>query len=166
MKAIIYREYGPPDVLRFEEMEKPAPGDNEVRIRVRAASVNPLDWHFMRGVPVLLRLITGAGKPKSPLMGRDLAGEVETVGKNVRQLKPGDAVYGGGRGAFAEFACAPESSTPSRKLCTFAVALYVSSISGIYPEDRARQIKRSPCASPSSLRAAIASPTPGYAGFP
>lgn len=109
MHAIVRHSYGPPDVLKLEEIDKPAPRENEVLIRVRAASVNPLDWHFMRGVPGFLRLITGVGKPKSPLLGRDLAGEVEAVGKNVRQLKPGDAVYGVGRGAFAEFACAIES---------------------------------------------------------
>ena len=109
MKAIVYRKYGPPEVLKLEEMESPSPGEKEVLIRVRAASVNPLDWHFMRGVPGFLRLITGLGKPKSPLIGRDLASVVEAVGKNVRHFKPGDAVYGTGRGAFAEFACALES---------------------------------------------------------
>jgi len=108
MKAIVYRSYGPPDVLRLEEIDKPAPRDNEVLIRIHAASVNPLDWHFMRGTPGLFRLVTGLGKPRSPRLGRDLAGEVEAVGEAVRQFKPGDAVYGMGRGAFAEFACALE----------------------------------------------------------
>jgi NADPH:quinone reductase-like Zn-dependent oxidoreductase len=109
MRAIVYREYGPPDVLKLEEMEQPVPGDNEVLVRVRAASVNPLDWHFMRGTPLFLRLLSGFGKPRFPRLGRDLAGVVEAVGKDVRQFKPGDAVYGTGRGAFAELACAAES---------------------------------------------------------
>jgi NADPH:quinone reductase-like Zn-dependent oxidoreductase len=107
MKAIVYHAYGSPDVLRLEEIDKPIPADNEVLLRVRAASVNPLDWHFMRGTPGFLRFITGLGKPKSPRLGRDVAGQVEAVGKNVTQFKPGDEVYGTGRGAFAEYACAP-----------------------------------------------------------
>jgi NADPH:quinone reductase-like Zn-dependent oxidoreductase len=110
MKAIVYRTYGPPHVLRLEEIEKPVPLDNEVLIRVRAASVNPADWHFMRGTPGFIRLISGLGKPKSPRLGIDLAGEVEAVGKDVKLFKAGDAVYGTGRGAFAEFAWAPEST--------------------------------------------------------
>jgi len=109
MKAIVYRKYGPADVLRFEEIEKPVPDENQVLVRVRAASVNPLDWHFMRGTPFFFRMIMGFGKPKSPGLGRDLAGVVEALGKNVRLFKTGDAVYGTGRGAFAEYACAAES---------------------------------------------------------
>jgi NADPH:quinone reductase-like Zn-dependent oxidoreductase len=110
MKAIVYHHYGPPDVLRFEEIEKPAPGDDEVLIKVRAASVNPLDWHFVRGTPSFARLFMGLRKPKSPRMGRDVSGLVEAVGRNVVQLKPGDAVFGTCSGAFAEYACAPEST--------------------------------------------------------
>ena len=110
MKGIVYRTYGPPHVLTLEEIEKPAPRDNEVLIGVRAASINPLDWHFMRGTPGFIRLMTGLGKPKSPGLGVDLAGEVEAVGKDAKLFKTGDAVYGTGRGAFAEFACAPEST--------------------------------------------------------
>jgi NADPH:quinone reductase-like Zn-dependent oxidoreductase len=106
MRAIVYRKYGPPDVLRLEEIATPVPRDNQVLVRVRAASVNPLDWHFIRGTPGPMRLITGLGKPRSPGIGRDLAGEVHAVGNRVTQFKPGNAVYGTGRGAFAEFACA------------------------------------------------------------
>ena len=106
MKAIVFHAYGSPDVLKLAETEKPAPGDNEVLIRVRAASINPLDWHFMRGTPGFLRLITGFGMPKSPRLGVDVAGQVEAVGKNVTQFKPGDEIYGTGKGAFAEYACA------------------------------------------------------------
>ena len=112
MKAIVYHNYGSPDVLRFEEIEKPIAGDNEVLIKVRAASVNPLDWHFMRGTPYLVRLMAGLRKPKVTRLGVDVAGQVEAVGRNVTQFKPGDEVFGSCRGAFAEYACAP----PSRAL--------------------------------------------------
>jgi NADPH:quinone reductase-like Zn-dependent oxidoreductase len=109
MKAIVYRRYGPPDVLTLEEIEKPTPAPNEVLIRVRAASVNPYDWHFMRGTPHFMRIFVGIGKPKSPRLGKDLAGEVEAVGAAVTRFKPGDAVFGGGTGSFAEYACGKES---------------------------------------------------------
>ncbi|HTP69944.1 MAG TPA: NAD(P)-dependent alcohol dehydrogenase [Dongiaceae bacterium] len=109
MRAIVYREYGPPEVLKLEEMEKPKPADSEVLIRVRAAGVNPLDWHFMRGLPYLVRIIAGLRKPKDIRFGVDVAGEVEVVGSTVEELKVGDAVFGTCRGAFAEFACAAES---------------------------------------------------------
>ena len=110
MKAIVYREYGSADVLRYEEIEKPVPKDNEVLIKVRAASVNPLDWRFMKGEPRLLRLFSGLGKPKK--LGRpgvDVAGEIEAVGSTVTQFTPGDKVFGSCDGAFAEYACAAAS---------------------------------------------------------
>ena len=110
MKAIVYHHYGSPDVLRRVEMEKPEAGDNEVLIRVRAASVNPLDWHFMRGTPYLVRLMAGLRKPKVTRLGVDVAGKVEAVGRNVTQFKPGDEVFGSCRGAFAEYVCASESA--------------------------------------------------------
>src|SRR5205809_3079323 len=109
MKAIVYRTYGPPDVLRCEEIEKPAAKDNEALIRVRAASANPLDWHFMRGEPYFIRLMTGRGRPKATHLGVDVAGQVEAVGAKVIQFKPGDEVFGTCKGAFAEYACASES---------------------------------------------------------
>ncbi|MGD0367235.1 MAG: NAD(P)-dependent alcohol dehydrogenase [Acidobacteriaceae bacterium] len=109
MQAIVYRRYGSPDVLRCEEIEKPKPRDNEVLIKVRAASVNPLDWHFMRGTPYLLRIGIGLRTPRSPQLGVDVAGQVEEVGSNVTRFKPGDDVFGACRGAFAEYARAPES---------------------------------------------------------
>ena len=109
MKAIVYSRYGSPDVLQVAEIEKPVPKDNEVLIKVRAASVNPADWHFMRGEPYLMRIMTGLRKPKTARLGIDVAGEVESVGKNVTQFKPGDEVFGAGSGAFAEYACASES---------------------------------------------------------
>jgi NADPH:quinone reductase-like Zn-dependent oxidoreductase len=110
MKAIVYHNYGSPDVLKCVEIEKPAAADNEVLIRVRAASVNPLDWHFMRGMPYFVRILTGLRKPKATQLGFDVAGEVEAVGRNVTQFKPGDEVFGASRGAFAEYACTSESA--------------------------------------------------------
>ncbi len=107
MKAIVYYNYGSPDVLRLEEIEKPAPKDDQVLIRVRAASVNPLDWHFMEGSPYIVRLMgVGLIKPKVAQLGVDFAGTVEAVGKNVTQFKPGDDVFGGRTGAFAEYVTA------------------------------------------------------------
>jgi NADPH:quinone reductase-like Zn-dependent oxidoreductase len=109
MKAIVYHHYGSPDVLECEEVEKPVPKDDEVLIKVRAASLNPYDWHFLRGLPYPLRLQTGLGKPKDTRLGVDLAGQAESVGKNVTQFKTGDEVFGCGRGALAEYACASEA---------------------------------------------------------
>ncbi|PYX92566.1 MAG: alcohol dehydrogenase [Acidobacteria bacterium] len=107
MKAIVCRSYGSPDVLKYEEIEKPTPGDNEVLIKVRAASVNPVDRLFR--APHVLRLMTGLRKPKNPRIGVDVAGQVETVGRNITQFKPGDEVFGACKGAFAEYACVSES---------------------------------------------------------
>lgn len=103
MKAIVYRCYGPPEVLQFEDVAKPTPADDEVLVRVRAAAVNPLDWHYMRGSPYIMRLGTGLGAPDDSRMGVDFSGTVEAVGNNVKQFKPGDGVFGGGSGAFAEY---------------------------------------------------------------
>jgi NADPH:quinone reductase-like Zn-dependent oxidoreductase len=110
MKAIVYRNYGSPDVLQCEEIEKPTAGDDEVLIKVRAASVNPVDWHFMRGAPYFVRIMTGLRKPKITRLGVDVAGQVEAIGSNVTQFKPGDEVFGACRGAFAEYACTSESA--------------------------------------------------------
>jgi NADPH:quinone reductase-like Zn-dependent oxidoreductase len=110
MKAIVYREYGSADVLKLEEVPKPTPGENEVLIRVHAAAVNPLDWHFMRGVPGFLRLFTGLRRPKRTRLGVDMAGEVESAGTAVNGLKAGDRVFGAVDGAFAEYVCAPVSA--------------------------------------------------------
>jgi NADPH:quinone reductase-like Zn-dependent oxidoreductase len=109
MKAIVYHNYGPPDVLQCEEIEKPTPGDDEVLIKVRAASLNPID-RICRGRPYLIRIVTGLRKPKNTSLGRDVAGRVEAVGRNVAQFKPGDEVFGSCRGAFAEYVCALESA--------------------------------------------------------
>src|SRR5947208_4489223 len=109
MKAIVYRNYGSPDVLRLEEIEKPTAGDDEVLIKVRAAAVNPLDLLF-RGTSYMVRMITGLRKPKDTRLGVDVAGQVEAVGRNVTQFKLGDAVFGTCKGAFAEYVCASESA--------------------------------------------------------
>lgn len=106
MKAAVYTDYGPPDVLELKEIKKPVPNDDQVLVKVRAASLNPLDWHFLRGTPFIARIgMMGLRKPKNPRLGVDLAGEVEAVGKNVTQFKPGDEVFGQKFGAFAEYVC-------------------------------------------------------------
>jgi NADPH:quinone reductase-like Zn-dependent oxidoreductase len=110
MKAIVYYRYGSPDVLKCEEIEKPTPAEDEVLIKVRAASVNPYDWHFMRGTPYFVRIPAGLLKPKDRRLGVDVAGWVEAVGRSVTKFKPGDEVFGVSRGAFAEYACASESA--------------------------------------------------------
>jgi NADPH:quinone reductase-like Zn-dependent oxidoreductase len=108
MKAIVYRQYGSPDVLALEEIEKPTPADNQVLIRVHASSANPLDWHRMRGTPYLMRPQSGLGAPKFTRLGVDFAGTIEAVGKNVRQFKVGDEIFGAADGAFAEFVTSTE----------------------------------------------------------
>jgi len=110
MKAAVYTTYGPPDVVQVTDVEKPVPKDNEVLIEVRAASVNPLDWHFIRGTPYFLRMAAGLPKPKDSRLGVDVAGKVEAVGGNVTQLAAGDEVFGACKGTFAEYACAPASA--------------------------------------------------------
>lgn len=108
MKAIVYRCYGSTDVLEFEDVERPSAADNEVLVRIRAASVNPLDWHYMRGSPYLMRIMSGVGRPKDERLGVDFAGTVEAVGSGVTQFEPGDEVFGGRTGAFAEYVAVPE----------------------------------------------------------
>jgi NADPH:quinone reductase-like Zn-dependent oxidoreductase len=109
MKAAIYESYGPPDVVQITDVEKPVPRDDEVLIKVRAASVNPLDWRLMKGEPRALRIMPRLLKMPIGRPGVDVAGEIEAVGSHVKQFKPGDAVFGGCRGAFAEYGCTPES---------------------------------------------------------
>jgi NADPH:quinone reductase-like Zn-dependent oxidoreductase len=110
MKAVVRHRYGPPDVLAIEETDTPAPRDGEVLIKVHAASVNPMDWHFMRGEPKLIRMFTGPRRPRDPRIGVDVAGRVEAVGGKVTRFKPGDEVFGACRGAFAEYACTKEKA--------------------------------------------------------
>ncbi len=114
MKAAVYTEYGPPDVLQLKEVEKPVPKENEVLVKVRAASINSWDWDMLRGRPKIYRLISGIFKPRYKIIGADIAGQVEAVGRNVKQFKPGDEVFGdlcnSGWGGFAEYTCAHENS--------------------------------------------------------
>jgi NADPH:quinone reductase-like Zn-dependent oxidoreductase len=142
MKAIVYRTYGPPDVLHLEETATPTPADDQVLIRIRAASVNPYDWHFMRGSPYVMRLLSGLTRPKDIRVGVDVAGVVETVGSKVTRFRPGDAVFGGCRGAFAEFACAADTSIVAKpenltfeQAATVAVAGY-SALQGLRDHGR------------------------------
>jgi NADPH:quinone reductase-like Zn-dependent oxidoreductase len=105
MKAIVYCDYGLANV-KLEQIEKPVPNDDQVLVRVRAASVNPYDWHFVEGTPYVMRAMgVGLRKPKDIRLGVDFAGTVDAVGKNVTQYKPGDEVFGGRAGAFAEYVC-------------------------------------------------------------
>ncbi len=114
MKAIVYTKYGPPDVLELKEVEKPTPNENEVLIKVYAASVNTADWRLLRADPFLARLHSGLLKPKYKILGADIAGRVEAIGRNVRQFQPGDEVFGDlfecGLGGFAEYVCASEDA--------------------------------------------------------
>jgi len=114
MKAIICPKYGSPDVLQLQEVAKPSPQDDEVLIRIYAASINSRDWRFMRANPFFIRLVPGGFlRPKNKILGADVAGRVEAIGGNVRQFKPGDEVFGylpsaTGRGTFAEYVCSNE----------------------------------------------------------
>jgi NADPH:quinone reductase-like Zn-dependent oxidoreductase len=109
MKAIIHRQYGSPEVLKLEQIAKPTPAHNEVLIKVRAASVNPLEWHFMRGIPYLVRLRTGIGRPKYTRLGVDFSGTVEAIGSDVKLFKVGDDIFGTADGALAEYATSTEA---------------------------------------------------------
>jgi NADPH:quinone reductase-like Zn-dependent oxidoreductase len=149
MKAIVYHEYGSPDVLQLKDVEKPAPRENEVLVKVRAASANPADWHTMRGAPFLARLVNGLLKPKHPRLGADLAGSVEAVGRNVTQFQVGDDVFGGmplsEMGSFAEFVCTNEDALalkPSKMTFEQAAAVPLAAftaLQGLRDKGRIRQ---------------------------
>lgn len=109
MKAIVHSQYGSPALLRLQEFDRPAVGDHDVLIRVRAAAVNPRDRYVIRGLPYFVRLTGRPRKPKPSVPGTDVAGQVEAVGDKVTRLRPGDDVFGRGQGAFAEFACGRET---------------------------------------------------------
>ena len=115
MKAVVRRCYGPPDVLAIEDIEKPLPTDGRVLVKVRAASVNPVDWHFMRATPYLIRIESGFGAPENPRIGTDFAGTVEAVGKGVTLFKPGDEVFGGANGALAQYVTIAEDGNLALK---------------------------------------------------
>ena len=124
MTAIVNRKYGSPDDLRLEEIDKPVLGDEGVLVRVRAASLNPYDWHFMRGLPYIARPMLGLRKPKKSVPGADVAGQVEAVGKNVTQFRPNDEVFGAGwSGSLAEYVCGGENDfAPKPASLTFEQA--------------------------------------------
>lgn len=134
MKAIIYTHYGSPDVLQLKEVDKPLPEDNRLLVKVHAASVNALDWHVMRGKPMLVRLSEGLRKPKDPRLGVDLAGRVEAVGSKVTQFQVGDEVFGRGPGAFAEYACPREDSVvlkPTQMTFEAAAAVPIAALTAL-----------------------------------
>jgi NADPH:quinone reductase-like Zn-dependent oxidoreductase len=109
VKAIVFETYGPPEVLRLKEVEKPTPKEDEVLVEIHAASINYVDWQVLRGESFLMRLMNGLLKPKHKILGDDLAGRVEAVGAKVKQYQPGDEVFGiSNFDAFAEYACVPE----------------------------------------------------------
>ena len=114
MKAVVHTEYGPPNLLRFTDVEKPTPNDDEVLVNIQAASLNAYDWHLLTADIFLSRTATGLFKPKSTMLGADIAGRVEAVGKNIKQFKPGDEVFGdlasSGGGGFSEYVTVPESA--------------------------------------------------------
>ncbi len=136
MKAAVYTRYGPPDVVQIRDVEKPVPKDNEVLIEVRAASVNPLDLFSMRGAP-LIRLIPGLRTPKHQVLGCDIAGRVEAVGRHVKQFQPGDEVFGVtgfAGGGFAEYVCAPEEKLalkPANSSFEDAAAVPIAAITAL-----------------------------------
>lgn len=136
MKAVRYYEYGAPDVLRTEEIERPEAGDGEVLVRVRAASANPYDWHMMRGEPAQVRMMSGMGRPnpERQTLGVDFAGTVETVGAGVTRLRPGDDVFGMGLGAFAEYLVVAEdrvANMPAGVSHEAAAALPIAGITAL-----------------------------------
>jgi NADPH:quinone reductase-like Zn-dependent oxidoreductase len=135
MRAVVHNSFGSPDVLEIREIEKPAPADDEVLVRVRAASVNPADWYGVTGTPYVGRPQMGLFTPKSNRVGVDFAGTVEAVGKDVMQFRPGDEVFGGRTGAFAEYVCVREERAvvPKPANVTFeqAAAVPVAAITAL-----------------------------------
>jgi NADPH:quinone reductase-like Zn-dependent oxidoreductase len=138
MKAIVYEKYGPPEVLRYKEVEKPVPADDQVLIKIHAASINAADWHLLTADIFLIRFMTGFLKPKNQIFGEDISGIVEAVGKNVTKFQPGDEVFGDifgtGTGGYAEYACASENAVvikPASLLFEEAAALPMASVTAL-----------------------------------
>ncbi|MHC4954986.1 MAG: NAD(P)-dependent alcohol dehydrogenase [Planctomycetota bacterium] len=136
MRAIVQHKYGSPkDVLELQEIDKPAPKDDEVRVRVHAAGINIGDWHTMRGTPFVIRLMCGLRAPRIRVPGMDIAGTVEAAGKDVKEFQPGDEVFGWCKGAFAEYACAAANQfVPKPADYTFeqAAAVGVSAFTALH----------------------------------
>ncbi|HEY97466.1 MAG TPA: NAD(P)-dependent alcohol dehydrogenase [Dehalococcoidia bacterium] len=146
MKAIICTKYGPPDVLQLQEVEKPAPRDNEILVEIYASSVNPHDWRTMRADPFLVRLMGGGFfKPKHQILGVDVSGRIEAVGRDVKQFKPGDEVFGAvDFGGFAEYVCVTEDNLvpkPSNLKFEEAAAVPAAAISALQGLRNMGQIK-------------------------
>src|SRR5688572_19928813 len=114
MKALVHCDFGTPDVLQVAEIEKPVPADDEVLVKVRAAALNPYDWHFMKGIPYVMRLDAGLRRPKDIRVGVDFSGVVEAIGKDVTKFKPGDEVFGGRMGALAAYQTVSEKNLASK----------------------------------------------------
>ncbi len=136
IKAVSYTQYGSPDVLKVIKIKKPVPKENEVLVKIHAASANPADWHMIRGKPLFSRISFGLFKPKNTIPGIDISGVIESVGKNVTGLKPGDEVFGecGWGGGFAEYVCASEKSLVKKpKNITFeeAASITVAAITAL-----------------------------------
>lgn len=138
MQAIVYHNYGSPDVLKLEEVQKPVPQENEVLVKVVAAATAAGDWHLLRADPFLIRFMFGLLKPKYKILGAEVAGRVEAVGSKVTQFRPGDAVFGSlsshGFGAFAEYVAAPESAfalKPANLTFEQAAAVPVSAVTAL-----------------------------------
>lgn len=125
MRAIVHDKYGSPNVLELQEIEKPGVVDDAVLVRVHAASVNRLDWYGVTGTPYVARVIGGLRKPKDPGLGVDFAGTVEAVGKDVTHVRPGDEVYGGRTGAFAEYVAVKDAVAAKPANVTFEEAAAV-----------------------------------------
>jgi NADPH:quinone reductase-like Zn-dependent oxidoreductase len=125
MKAMVYERYGTPDVIQAREIDRPELADDGMLVRVRAASVNPYDWHMLTGKPYLVHLAAGLRKPKNPLLGSDFSGTVESVGKDVDGFQPGDDVFGSRTGAFAEYVCVRKAVARKPPNVTFEEAAAV-----------------------------------------
>jgi NADPH:quinone reductase-like Zn-dependent oxidoreductase len=146
MKAITYTKYGPPEVLQLKEVEQPVPKENEVLVKVFAASANPADWHMIRGEPKFARLAFGLTKPKNIIPGIDIAGKVEAVGINAKEFRPGDEVFGdcGWGGAFAEYVCVRENRLvlkPANISFEEASTIFVAGITALQALRYKRQIE-------------------------
>jgi NADPH:quinone reductase-like Zn-dependent oxidoreductase len=135
LKAFVYGKYGSPDVLELREIDRPVVTDDGVLVRIRAASVNPVDWHTLTGMPYLVRMEAGPRKPKSEVLGVDFAGRVEAVGRNVTQFRSGDDVFGARSGAFAEYVCVREDRgvvlKPANVTFEQAAAVPVAAVSAL-----------------------------------
>ena len=115
IRAVMRRCYGPPEVLTVEQVVKPVPADDQMLVRVRAAGINPVEWHTVRGEPYIMRIGAGFGTPSDPHLGNDFSGTVETVGRKVSRFKPGDEIFGGRSGALAEYVLVKETGSIALK---------------------------------------------------